>query len=984
MKKIFTKLIGVTLGLAMAVGVGVGVAAGNRAAMGLDADSEAISIGDIADANEWANDTAYKSWSLNSYISITTAGTGNNGKYYTSNKSWRLYEASNGALTLSGVSGVNLSSVTFTYTNSNNGVLYKGENNYTSGTEILISGQSYSFDGVKHSSGTKNGNIQITNISITYSAPGSATISSISLSGNMTKTSYTTVDSWSNAGLTPTVTMSDSSQYTGSVAWTYSPTTPAAAVVANSNDEVSELTVTATATAGGKSASKATTGINVSYATVAQLTAATPAEGVLAGVIAKGIVSQVDEVSVNNGNATYWISDDGSTTNQYNVYRGKKLGNTDFTNSSDIQVGDNVLVYGNVTNYNGTKKQFQAGNYILKFDRPASSDPSIVINETNFTTKVGDADVQLSANAQNVPDGGEVLWSSGTTSVATVTSEGLVHAVAAGSSEITAKIVDSELNVVASNSITVSVVEDALADGDTFVIKATYSEQNYYLTGVESNIGTVNTNSSDAMIFTAIEGATAGQFQFKNGSNYLKSVNSNNLNITNNDEDTSTLWTALNNGSGTVIESVSYTGRKLQYNHNSDPGDNTKNRFACYTSVQTAISIEMVIAPEVDSVTVYGDSTADAKNALSITKDFLYEVTYVDPLNPGNGAISVAVLNSSDEEEGASVTSAPDGSSFSVTFTASDTYTIAVTSVENPAKSDSTSITVSNIYVPPVPVSHDFDLYNDDTLVEGDYIIFNDGAVMNNTIDSDRAQYEEATPADNKISTDDASIIWHIAPAGNYFTIYNAEVGKYLASTGAKNKAQLFEDGSDDKSLWSFSGSDGSYEFVNKQNATNEVNANLRKNGTYGFACYGTGTGSALSLYRLNDIDAYLSNASSIATLTDDILRLGSSVSVETWNSIAATAEVTDYGVMVYKTDSEAKITSETPVEDAYRAGEVLPAIARKGSGTAPTAVDGNCEFTVRMRVSNPDTIFCSASFMVVGGQYYFFNEQHVTARQFA
>ena len=40
MKKIFTKLIGVTLGLAMAVGVGVGVAANNRAATGLSAGEE--------------------------------------------------------------------------------------------------------------------------------------------------------------------------------------------------------------------------------------------------------------------------------------------------------------------------------------------------------------------------------------------------------------------------------------------------------------------------------------------------------------------------------------------------------------------------------------------------------------------------------------------------------------------------------------------------------------------------------------------------------------------------------------------------------------------------------------------------------------------------------------------------------------------------------------------------------------------------------
>ena len=123
-----------------------------------------------------------------------------------------------------------------------------------------------------------------------------------------------------------------------------------------------------------------------------------------------------------------------------------------------------------------------------------------------------------------------------------------------------------------------------------------------------------------------------------------------------------------------------------------------------------------------------------------------------------------------------------------------------------------------------------------------------------------------------------------------------------------------------------------------------------------------------------------------MATYTEDangnILRLGSSISVEKWNSIVAVGEITDYGVMIYKTDSEAKITSKTPVEDAYRAGVVQPAIARKGNGTAPSPTDETYVFTARVKVSNPNTIFCSASFVVVGGQYYFFNEQHISASQ--
>ena len=144
--------------------------------------------------------------------------------------------------------------------------------------------------------------------------------------------------------------------------------------------------------------------------------------------------------------------------------------------------------------------------------------------------------------------------------------------------------------------------------------------------------------------------------------------------------------------------------------------------------------------------------------------------------------------------------------------------------------------------------SNDYELYSG-SLTEGDYIIYYDGYAMNTTVTSDRLQYEEVTPDDDVITTTDESIIWHVAASGDYWTIYNANADAYAASTGAKNKAQMLADGTDDKSLWTVSGT-STYEFVNKQNTANSVNANLRNNGTYGFACYATSTGGALSLYK--------------------------------------------------------------------------------------------------------------------------------------
>lgn len=147
--------------------------------------------------------------------------------------------------------------------------------------------------------------------------------------------------------------------------------------------------------------------------------------------------------------------------------------------------------------------------------------------------------------------------------------------------------------------------------------------------------------------------------------------------------------------------------------------------------------------------------------------------------------------------------------------------------------------------------SNDYELYKG-ALTEGDYLLVYDGGAMNTTVTSDRLGFESVTATNNVITTTDASIIWHIAASGDYWTIYNAGENKYAAGTGAKNKAQMLADGTDDKSLWSCTSTASSetYDFANKQNTANTVNATLRKNGTYGFACYATGTGGALSLYK--------------------------------------------------------------------------------------------------------------------------------------
>lgn len=145
---------------------------------------------------------------------------------------------------------------------------------------------------------------------------------------------------------------------------------------------------------------------------------------------------------------------------------------------------------------------------------------------------------------------------------------------------------------------------------------------------------------------------------------------------------------------------------------------------------------------------------------------------------------------------------------------------------------------------------------HEDELIEGDYLVVYGGKAMKASVASKRLAYSDVTVNNNTIANSDESIVWHISQSGNYWTIFNKNNNKYAASTGAKNQAQLLDNGSDDKSLWMVTktADASTFEFVNKANSTAEtpINANLRNNGTYGYACYAATTGGPLSLYRLS------------------------------------------------------------------------------------------------------------------------------------
>ncbi len=82
---------------------------------------------------------------------------------------------------------------------------------------------------------------------------------------------------------------------------------------------------------------------------------------------AEGIVSEVVSFSDKYGSINYYISDDGTATNQFYVYSGVGLNQAKFTSDADLKAGDKVVICGKLTTYNGTP-QFNYQNYLVSLN----------------------------------------------------------------------------------------------------------------------------------------------------------------------------------------------------------------------------------------------------------------------------------------------------------------------------------------------------------------------------------------------------------------------------------------------------------------------------------------------------------------------------------------------------------------------------------------------------------------------------------------
>ena len=136
----------------------------------------------------------------------------------------------------------------------------------------------------------------------------------------------------------------------------------------------------------------------------------------------KGIVSEIvnEYVADNYGNATFYVSDDGSTNGQFYCYRTLYLGNKKYTSGqTQIKKGDEVIIYGKVTNYRGnTPETVQNKSYLYSLNgkteggggdtpgpQPGGEAKVVTVAEFNAAEVSNDIWYQLTGTVKNLKDG---------------------------------------------------------------------------------------------------------------------------------------------------------------------------------------------------------------------------------------------------------------------------------------------------------------------------------------------------------------------------------------------------------------------------------------------------------------------------------------------------------------------------------------------------------------------------------------------------
>lgn len=271
-------------------------------------------------------------------------------------------------------------------------------------------------------------------------------------------------------------------------------------------------------------------------------------------VYVKGYIKKLDsghESAVSDyGNGKFYITDDpeGQVTPDFYCFQVYYLGNVKFTSADQVKVGDEVVVYGQLTNYNGTYETVGKGAaYIYSLNGRTESEPA------------GQVDTDKISEVVASQDGSEVTLKN-VTVVATTTKSFLVKDTADdylfifGTADckegdvITVKgsratysnmpqLTSPEVTKTSTTTVTHPSPEDITSSFDSFssstvkyvsYVGTLVQSGNYYnvnVDGATTNTGSILYPTQDLSAFISVPGVTfTGYYVYTSGSKYINII----------------------------------------------------------------------------------------------------------------------------------------------------------------------------------------------------------------------------------------------------------------------------------------------------------------------------------------------------------------------------------------------------------------------------------------------------------------------------
>ena len=416
--------------------------------------------------------------------------------------------------------------------------------------------------------------------------------------------------------------------------------------------------------------------------TVAEARTAIDANTHLQENYVSGIVSQVDSYNSTYHSVTYWISDDGTTTDQLEAYSGKGISGADFSAKSDVEVGARVVVCGTLKLYN-TTYEFNQNNYLVSYIAPASITLSSIEITGSLTTNTYATDESWS------PVGLTVTATYSDASTANVTN----------SAEWSYSPATPALMGAGTNTLTITATFEGETDDievSVTVTAATYLSSTLVV-GTNPTAGswtdTVRTASVtyDGFTYTASEGGNNGKYYSSNTSWRLYQGNSGTLTIssTTNLIHSIAVTYAVSNTGVLVYSSTQYaSGATINTGDVSSVTfgvGNTTSATNGTVQVQS-ILVKYLVKPEIDSISISGSLTQDT-----------YEIGVDNDWNTAGLTVTLHYLNNTAPDE--NVTNDVEWSFSPAKPTSASTTSVTITATYTGSKtltdSESYNVTVN-------------------------------------------------------------------------------------------------------------------------------------------------------------------------------------------------------------------------------------------------------------------------------------------------